>query len=61
MSDKASGASVESTHYAGVSVEHPTIISTIKNMVKQGKKKEEIMRVVGMPGEVVERHSRDVR
>ena len=32
--------------YAGVSVDHPTIVATIKNLVKQGKNREEIMRIV---------------
>ena len=47
--------------YNGVDVDHPTIVSTIKKMVEEGKPKSEIVRVVGMPHEVVEKHSRDVK
>ena len=42
--------------YQGVRVNHPTIVATIQNMVKQGKKLEEIMRITGMPGEVVRKY-----
>lgn len=42
--------------YAGVRVNHPRIVATIQQMVKQGKKIEDIMRVVGMPAEVVRKH-----
>lgn len=41
--------------YAGVSVEHPRIISAITMMAKQGKSREDIRRVVGMPMEVIDR------
>lgn len=44
--------------YNGVDVNHPSIIAAIQNMTKQGKRKEEIMRVVGVPAEVVESHQR---
>lgn len=54
-------AEVRDPHYAGVSTEHPSIVASIHNMTKQGKSKEEIQRVVGMPREVVERHQRDMR
>ena len=47
--------------YQGVSVDHPSIVSSIKTMAKQGKKVSEIMRVVGMPKEVVERHAPHAR
>ncbi len=52
------GAKVEAPRYAGVHVDHPSIVSTIKNMVKQKRPKEEIMRITGMPSEVIDRHSR---
>ncbi len=47
--------------YAGVNVEHPDIKATIKNMVVQGKKNEEIAKVVGMPHEVIERYRRETK
>ena len=43
--------------YQGVSVEHPRIVDAIKNLAKQGKSKDEIRRIVGMPNEVIERHT----
>lgn len=43
--------------YGGVSVDHPSIVEAIRTMAKQGKKVPEIMRVVGMPAEVVRRHA----
>jgi len=39
-----------------VDVDHPSIVSSIKRMAADGKKTEEIMRVVGMPAEVVRKH-----
>ena len=45
--------------YHNVDVDHPTIVSAIQNLSKQGKRKEEIMKVVGMPAEVIERVQRD--
>lgn len=54
-------AEVRDPHFAGVSTEHPSIVTSIQNMTRQGKSKEEICRVVGMPMEVVERHQRDVK
>lgn len=51
-------ATIKEPHYQGVDVNHPSIVSTIKNMVKQGEKIETIQKVVGMPREVIERHSR---
>lgn len=47
--------------YNGVDVDHPSIVSTIKKMAEDGKPKSEIVRVVGMPHEVVEKHSRDIK
>lgn len=40
--------------YNGVDVEHPSVVNSIKQMLKDGRKKEDIMRVVGVPHEVVE-------
>lgn len=45
--------------YQNVDVDHPSIVSAIQNLSKQGKRKEEIMKVVGMPAEVIERVQRD--
>ena len=42
--------------YGGVSVEHPLIVNTIQNAAKQGMSKERIMKITGMPAEVVDRH-----
>lgn len=47
--------------YQGVDVEHPKIREYGKNMVKEGKSREEICRVLGMPHEVVEKIERDVK
>lgn len=41
-------------------VEHPRIAEYTKNMIRQGRSVEEIVKVVGMPHEVVERYKRDV-
>ena len=45
-------------NYSGVNVDHPAIVSTIKNMVKDGKPIQEIMKITGMPSEVVQKHQR---
>jgi len=47
-------STVESQEYQGVSVEHPRIVEAIKILKRQGKKTEDIMRIVGMPSEVVQ-------
>ena len=44
--------------YNNVDMDHPSIVAAIHNMTKQGQKKEDIMRVVGVPGEVVDKHSK---
>ena len=49
---------VKDPTYNGVSVEHPSIVSSIKNMVKQGRRIEEIQKVVGMPREIIEKYRR---
>ncbi len=46
-----------SPRHKDVDVNHPSIVSSIKRMADQGKKVEEIMRVVGMPAEVVRKHT----
>jgi transposase len=47
--------------YNGVDVDHPSIVSSVKNLTKQGKRIEEIVRIVGMPFEVVEKYMREAR
>ena len=54
-------AEVTPATYSGVAVDHPSIVSAIKNMAKDGRKLKEIMKVVGMPAEVVRRHASDVK
>lgn len=49
---------VKEPEYNGVNVNHPSIIAGIQNMTRQGRPKEEIMQVIGVPGEVVERHQK---
>src|SRR3972149_40147 len=49
------------TKYQGVDVDHPRIIEAVKNLVKAGKKTDEIARVVGMPHEVIRKYERDTR
>lgn len=48
------GTQVIAPKHQGVDVDHPSIVSMITNMVKQGRRTEEIMRTVGMPREVIE-------
>ena len=40
--------------YAGVDVQHPRIKEYVENLTKMGKKREEIVKIVGVPHEVVE-------
>jgi len=47
--------------YANVDVDHPSIVSTIKEGVKQGMSTEQIMRITGMPKEVVHKYEHQVR
>lgn len=50
------GAEVNSQRHQGVDVDHPSLVSTIKNMVKSGKKIEEIVKVTGAPSEVINKY-----
>ncbi len=61
MSADKPRVSVQTPTYGGVSVDHPSIKAAIQTMAKQGRKVEEIMRVTGMPGEVVRKHAPDVK
>ena len=49
-------AHVDSPTYAGVNVDNPRIVAAIKECAKRGVSKEETMKVVGMPMEVVDKH-----
>jgi hypothetical protein len=51
----------EEIRYAGVSVNNPSIVSGIQALYKQGHSVGHIMKVIGMPSEVVERHIRDYK
>lgn len=44
--------------YNNVDMDHPAIGVAIQNLTKQGADKEKIMRVVGVPGEVVDRYQK---
>jgi len=47
--------------YQGVDVQHPRIKEYVQNMIKQEKSNVEIVKVVGMPHEVVEQIRRDMK
>lgn len=46
--------------YNGVDVENPRIAEYTKNAIRQGWEKERIMKVIGIPGEVVDRYKKEV-
>ena len=54
-------ADVTDPTYGGVPVTHPRIVEAIQTLAKIGKSKEEIMKVVGMPEEIVRRYAPAVR
>ena len=60
MSEKAQ-TEVTTPMFAGVDVNHPSIVSTIRNGVKQGMSAEHLRKITGMPMEVVEKHVRDAK
>lgn len=45
--------------YQGVDVDHPSIVSSIKECKKQGMSKERASQIVGMPMEVVDKYYHD--
>lgn len=47
--------------YGGVAVNHPSIVSGIKTLAKQGHGKAHIMKVIGMPGEVVDKYMHEAK
>jgi hypothetical protein len=49
------------SEYDGVDVQHPSIVTAIKNLAAQGKSTAQIMKVVGMPAEVVKSVAREVK
>ena len=46
-----------SPRHKDVDVNHPSIVSSIKRMAEQGKPMEEMVRVIGMPAEVIRKHT----
>jgi hypothetical protein len=46
--------------YNNVDMDHPSIRAAIETMTRQGESKEKIMRVVGVPGEVVDKHQKSM-
>lgn len=47
--------------YGGVDVNHPLIKQTVENMTKRGETREQIMKITGMPHEVVDRIQREAK
>lgn len=45
--------------YEGVDTDHPQIVAAIQRMAREGRSESEIQRVVGMPREVVRKHTAD--
>lgn len=49
------------SEYKGVRTDHPRIVEAIQALAKQGKTKEQISKVVGMPYEVVDKYVQKVK
>ncbi len=47
--------------FKGVRVDHPSIVSSIRNLIAQGYGQEQICKLIGMPGEVVDRERRRLK
>lgn len=47
--------------YNGVDVNNPRIVEYIKSAAKQGKTKQEVMKLVGMPYEVVDKYFQEAK
>ncbi len=58
MADEKPVVKVTDPTYGNVSADHPTIVTACKNLAKQGVSKEQAMKIVGMPMEVIDRHYR---
>ncbi len=53
---------VEGPHeFNGVRVDHPSIVTSIRNLIAKGYGQEQICKLIGMPGEVVDRERRKVK
>lgn len=53
---------VEGPHeFKGVRVDHPSIINGIRNLIAKGYGQEQICKLIGMPGEVVDRERRRLK
>jgi hypothetical protein len=59
MSNERAPVQVTTPTYGGVSVDHPRIISAIREGKKQGMTVEQLVPIIGMPREVVEKHWRN--
>jgi len=59
--EASSVSEVNDMKYAGVSTSHPKIVDAIKSLKRQGKSTEHIMKVVGMPYEIVKKVERDAK
>lgn len=55
MGQPFGSARAEPMEFRGVRVNHPSILSSVQNGIKMGWNNEQIMRVVGVPSEVVDR------
>lgn len=53
-----SQTSAEPPTFHGVRVDHPSIVSSIRNLIKQGYDNGHICRVIGQPQEVVDKQRR---
>ena len=47
--------------YNGLDTDHPRVVEYIKSAAKQGKTKAEVMKLVGMPYEVVDKYFQQVK
>jgi hypothetical protein len=45
----------------GVNVDHPSLVAAAKNLASQGKTREEIAKITGLPIEVAEKYERQAR
>lgn len=56
MSDKAQVGNPTPATYGGVEVDHPTIKKYVEQGQKQGMTKEQVMKIVGQPMEVIDKN-----
>lgn len=52
---------VNSPKYNNVDVDHPRLVKGIRDMVKDGRKTEDVMRIIGVPKEVVHKYEYEER